>query len=119
MYIIKGASATVNTMYVNGSWALRTFNYGAGCPGPDYGSNANGVFLEALISQSGGSAGIIYGYPNTNSLAQVTVCVPPPAFSLNWVFGPFGGTNGTGYNPFTQRQAAITMMGIPNPPKHK
>ena len=108
---VKGASATVYTIYVSGSWKPRSFNYGAGCQGPNYGQGGNGLFLTALISQYGGS-GTIYGYPNMNSLAQVAVCVPPPALYLNWAFLGL-----TGYSPFTQSQSAIAMVGIPNPPK--
>ena len=110
---VKGSSATVNTMYVNGSGALRTFNYGAGCSGPE---SSNGAFLESLKpeiedyedyyqeSSAGAGAGM-------SSLAQVTVCVPPPAFYLNWTM------LGILYHP--QRHAVTTIVSIPKPPKHK
>lgn len=113
---VKGASATVNSIYISGSWNMRTFNYGAGCQGPSYGQDGNGIFLTSMIGQHGGS-GDIFGYYNMNSLAQVAVCVPPPPFYLNWAF--FGGPAIVGYNAFTQPQSAIAMVGIPNPPKHK
>ncbi|MBQ3817986.1 MAG: hypothetical protein II846_02315 [Acetobacter sp.] len=106
---VKGSSATVNTMYVNGSGALRTFNYGAGCSGPKS-SIANGAFLEVLKSQFGDFSQAGGALERTvNSLAQVTVCVPAP-FYLNWAM--------LGYTPPTSI-AAVTMIGIPNPPKHK
>lgn len=109
---VKGASATVNTIYINGSWNMRTFNYGAGCQGPNYGQDANGIFLTDLIGQNGG-AGEIFGYHNVNSLAQVTVCVPPQGLYLSWAF------LGLGYNPFIYPQSAAAVVAIPNPPKHK
>ncbi len=109
---VKGSTATLNSFYVSGSWYNRTFNYGGGCQGPNYGQGGNGLFLQSLVQGVGSSSGTIYGYPNTNSLAQVAVCVPPPALYLNWAF-----LGMTGYNPFTQTQSAIVMFGIPNPPK--
>ena len=109
---VTGSSASVYTMLINGSWLVRSYSYGGGCAGPNYGETAGGQFLSSLVRGiSGGSDRYVVGWPNVVALAEVTVCVPPPPLYLNWAM--FGN-----YNMSTQ-QAAVMVVAIPKPPKHK
>ena len=111
---VKGSSASVYIMAVYSDWTIQEYNYGGGCVGPNYGAAAGGAFLSHLVGGSGGGEGkYIVGWPNASAIAQVLVCVPQPAFFLNWAF--FGGYGSGGMD---QQQAALMMLAIPNPPKN-
>ena len=118
MNSVKGSSASVYTMGVYSDWAIKEYNYGGGCIGPNYGAAAGGQFLSHLVGGSAGGEGkYIVGWPNASAIAQVLVCVPQPAFFLNWAFPGlhfFGGSSGG----MDQQQAALMMLAIPKPPKN-
>lgn len=116
---VKGSSASVYTMGVYSDWAVKEYNYGGGCAGPNYGAAAGGGFLSHLVGGSAGGEGkYIVGWPNASAIAQVLVCVPQPAFFLNWAFPGLLFFGGYGPAGMDQQQAALMMLAIPKPPKN-